>query len=170
MKLLLPIIFVLPCQREQLDSIYRYRYATDYHIYIYKYKILHILVKKVIYYSNIYKRWKSLCFKLEKRDFSLECTSVGIMNSVHPLLCNKRVYRFHVETSFAHHVVVAPPPQGVAASQMCRQRGRASAIVASHNRAQYKDVTFSRFFQMFCIKDILLSVLHLECLIFMLFL
>lgn len=33
MKLLLPIIFVLPCQREQLDSIYRFRYATDYQIY-----------------------------------------------------------------------------------------------------------------------------------------
>lgn len=37
--------------------------------YILKYKILHILVKKVIYYSNIYKRWRSLCFKLEKKRF-----------------------------------------------------------------------------------------------------
>lgn len=35
--------------------------------YILKYKILHILLKKVIYYSNIYKRWRRLCFKLGKK-------------------------------------------------------------------------------------------------------
>lgn len=64
--------------------------------YILKYKILHILLKKVIYYSNIYIKGGDVCaLSWEKRgDFSLECTSVGILSSVHPLLCNKRVSRW----------------------------------------------------------------------------
>lgn len=69
---------------------------------------------------------------------------------------------FHVEMSFAHHVVVAPPPR----------RGGAWPVreVARHTIGQqYKDVTFPRFFQTFRLEDILFSVLHLECLIFMLF-
>lgn len=108
-----------------------------------------------------------------KRDFSLECTSVGqnciLIQCIFSCAINMCVFRQgFMWTCHSLMTLLFPPASEVwewecqmpvkaslvhfsSSHTVCnqRQRGHAAAITAPHNRARYKDVTFLWFFKAF---------------------